>query len=73
MRYEDRSAQPAMHRVAVLALDQVIALDLGVPTQMFHGARDGNQRRYYDVKITTLGGEPVRSSAGFSVAPECGP
>jgi transcriptional regulator GlxA family with amidase domain len=70
---DDDLIMPDMHRIVVLALDQVVALDLGVPTQMFHGARDPNLRRYYDVKITTPDGGPVRSSAGFSVTPEYGP
>ncbi len=59
--------------MVVLALDGVVAFDLGVPTQIFHGARDLDQNRYYDVKITTPDGQPVRSSAGFLVTPEVGP
>ncbi len=61
------------HRVAVLALDQVVAFDLGVPTQIFHAARDDAGRRRYDVRIITPDGAPVRSSAGFSVLPDHGP
>jgi transcriptional regulator GlxA family with amidase domain len=64
---------PELHRVVVLALDGVVAFDLGVPTQIFHGARDLDLNRYYDVKITTPDGRPVRSSAGFLVTPEVGP
>jgi transcriptional regulator GlxA family with amidase domain len=64
---------PELHRVVVLALPGVVALDLGVPTQIFHGARDARQRRFYDVKIVTADGQPVRSSAGFLVTPEHGP
>ena len=51
----------------------VVAFDLGVPTQIFHGARDAHERRYYDVKIVTPDGQPVRSSAGFLVTPEARP
>ncbi len=61
------------HRVAVLALDQVVAFDLGVPTQIFHAARDTAGRRRYDVRIITPDGAPVRSSAGFAVLPDHGP
>jgi len=62
-----------MHRVVVLALDDVVAFDLGVPTQIFHGARDTNLHRFYDVRIVTPDGQPVRSSAGFTVTPDHGP
>jgi len=44
------------HRVAVLALDEVIAFDLGVPSQIFHSARDAALRRLYDVRIVTVDG-----------------
>ena len=62
-----------MHRVAVLALDRAVAFDLGVPTQIFHAARDANLRRFYDVVVATADGGPVRSSAGYSILPEYGP
>jgi transcriptional regulator GlxA family with amidase domain len=62
-----------MHRVAVLALDQVVAFDLGVPTQIFHGARDAAADRLYDVAIVTADGSPVRAAAGFTVIPDYGP
>src|SRR5215467_5082303 len=64
---------PRMHRVAVLALDEAVAYDLGVPTQIFHGARDANRWRYYDVRIVTVDGRPVHSSAGFTITPDHGP
>ncbi|MFE2755953.1 GlxA family transcriptional regulator [Actinosynnema sp. NPDC059335] len=60
------------HLVAVLALDEVVAFDLGTPTQVFHAARDQQERRFYQVRVCTPGGRPVRSSAGFTVTPEHG-
>src|SRR5215467_234763 len=65
--------RPDLHRVVVLALDEVIAYDLGVPTQIFHGARDANAWRYYDVRVATVDGGPVRSSAGFTIIPDQSP
>jgi len=65
--------RPTRHRIAVLALDDVVAFDLGVPTQIFNGARDAHDNRLYKVQITTPDGRPVRSKAGFSLTPECGP
>ena len=64
---------PERHRVVVLALDELIAYDLGVPTQIFHGARDASARRYYDVRIVSVDGAPVHSSAGFTITPDHGP
>jgi transcriptional regulator GlxA family with amidase domain len=61
------------HRVAVLALDDVVAFDLGVPTQIFHSAWDERDNRLYDVRITTPDGRPVRAKAGFQITPEHGP
>ncbi len=63
-------AQP--HRVAVLALDDVVAFDLGTPTQIFHAARDDDERRLYQVQVCSPGAAPVRSSAGFTVTPDHG-
>ena len=60
------------HRVAVLALDRVMAFDLGVPGQVFNAARSATNDALYHVRVCTPGGEPVRSAAGFSVQPEHG-
>lgn len=56
----------------MLALDDVVAFDLGMPTQIFHAAMDERERRLYQVRICTPGGRPVRSNAGFTVTPERG-
>jgi transcriptional regulator GlxA family with amidase domain len=65
---------PAMTRtrVAVLALDEVVAFDLGTPSQVFGAARAADGERLYDVVVATPGATPVRSSAGFSVVAEHG-
>jgi len=55
------------HAIAVLALDGVVAFDLGVPSQVFHAARDAADQRLYQVRVC---GAPVRSAAGFTVVPE---
>ncbi|MDG4792976.1 DJ-1/PfpI family protein [Micromonospora sp. WMMD1082] len=60
------------HRIAVLAVDQVVGLDLGTPAQVFSTARDADNRHYYAVDTCTPGGRPVRSSAGFQVLPDHG-
>src|SRR5262245_25780837 len=61
------------HRVAVLALDDVVPFDLGVATQLFYAARDAANERLYTVQVGTPTGEPVRTSAGYTVAPDHGP
>jgi transcriptional regulator GlxA family with amidase domain len=60
------------HLIAVLALDGVIAFDLGTSTQVFHAALDHQDERLYQVRICTPGGGPVCSSAGFTITPEHG-
>jgi transcriptional regulator GlxA family with amidase domain len=60
------------HRVAVLALDRVMAFDLGVPTQVFFAARTPADEALYNVRVCTPDGEPVRSAAGFAVQPDHG-
>ncbi|MCS7479209.1 GlxA family transcriptional regulator [Umezawaea endophytica] len=60
------------HLIAVLALDGVIAFDLGTPTQIFQAARDQQEQRLYEVRVCTPGGQPVRSAAGFTLTPEHG-
>jgi transcriptional regulator GlxA family with amidase domain len=60
------------HRIAVLALDQVVGLDLGTPSQVFSTARSADQTYFYDVRVCTPGGRPVRSTAGFQVVPDHG-
>lgn len=60
------------HLIAVLALDGVIAFDLGTATQVFHAAFDQPDERLYQVRTCTPGGRPVASSAGFTIVPEHG-
>jgi transcriptional regulator GlxA family with amidase domain len=60
------------HQVAVLALDGVIAFDLGVPPQVFYAARDRDGERPYEVRVATPDGGPVRTSAGFHAVAEHG-
>ncbi len=61
------------HRIAVLALDDVVALDLGVPSQVFSAARDERGNRLYSVRVATPDGRPIRSAAGFMITPDYGP
>ena len=58
--------------MAVLALDHVVAFDLGTPPQIFHAARDEQERRLYEVRVCTPDARPVRSNAGFTVTPDHG-
>jgi transcriptional regulator GlxA family with amidase domain len=61
------------HQVTVVALDHTVALDLGVPAQIFGAARDQSGRSRYTVRTCTLDGGPVTTSSDFSVTPEHGP
>jgi transcriptional regulator GlxA family with amidase domain len=71
-RAELRPHPVRRHLIAVLALDHVVGLDLGTPSQVFAAARDADEQRYYEIAICTPGGKPVRSSAGFQVLPDHG-
>src|SRR5215213_2135131 len=59
----------AMHHVAVLALDRVVAFDLAIPAQVF-GHVDERDR----YRLTVCGEQPgqVRTSTGFAIVAEHG-
>lgn len=57
-----------MERVVVLALDGVYPFELGIPSRIF-GATDGR----YEVLTCSVDGQPVRSSADFTIGVEHGP
>ncbi|MQS13620.1 helix-turn-helix domain-containing protein [Streptomyces kaniharaensis] len=61
------------HLVAVLALDGVIAFELGIPARIFGGAKDPDGGPLYEVATCTLDGGPVATSADFRVAVDHGP
>jgi transcriptional regulator GlxA family with amidase domain len=58
------------HEVAVLALPGTIAFELGLPHRLLGSAVDADGTRLYRVRVATLDGGPVRTSAGFTVQPE---
>jgi transcriptional regulator GlxA family with amidase domain len=57
------------HDVAVLALPNVVAFELGLPHRLLGGAVDEDGRPLYRVRVATLDGGPVRTSAGYQVLP----
>lgn len=63
----------AAHRVAVLALDHVMAFELGVPDRIFKAAVRDDLTHRYDVRVCSLDGGPVRASGGFTVTVDHGP
>ncbi|MFE3176284.1 GlxA family transcriptional regulator [Amycolatopsis sp. NPDC059090] len=56
-----------VHRVAVLALDGVLPLDLAIPAQVFHA----RPQTHYDMTLCALAPK-VATSAGFELAAEGG-
>jgi transcriptional regulator GlxA family with amidase domain len=61
--------QPMSHRIAVLALDAVVPLDLAIPAQVF-----GNYTEVpYSVTVCAAAAGPVPTSAGFDVVAQAGP
>jgi transcriptional regulator GlxA family with amidase domain len=59
-----------MHRIAVLALDTVVAFDLSVPAQIF-GHDDERER--YELRVCGAEPGPVASSTGFAIVAGHGP
>src|SRR5919206_510051 len=55
---------PERHEVAVLALPDVVAFELGLPHRLIGTAVDDAGRPFYRVRVATLDGGPVRTSAG---------
>jgi transcriptional regulator GlxA family with amidase domain len=58
------------HDVAVLALPDVVAFELGLPHRLLGGAVDDDGHPLYRVRVATVDGGPVRTSAGYGVLPE---
>ncbi|MDH6112348.1 transcriptional regulator GlxA family with amidase domain [Kitasatospora sp. MAP12-15] len=63
----------ALHRVAVLALDRVIAFELGIPSRIFETAVGPDGEPLYRVDTCTADGGPVATSSDFRIAVEHGP
>jgi transcriptional regulator GlxA family with amidase domain len=61
------------HRIAVLALDDVLAFELGVPHRIFGAAVHEDLTPHYEVRVCSVDGGPVRSSSGFTLTPDHGP
>jgi transcriptional regulator GlxA family with amidase domain len=61
------------HDVAVLALPGSIAFELGLPHRLLESAVDADGHRLYRVRVATLDGGPVRTSAGYSISPSTTP
>ncbi|MFD7702865.1 GlxA family transcriptional regulator [Streptomyces caelestis] len=55
------------HRIAVLALEGVLAMDLGIAARVFDAACDPSGAPLYSVTTCSLGGRPVRTHEGFRI------
>ena len=58
------------HEVVVLALPMTMAYEVGLPHQFLGSAADADGRKLYRVRVASLDGGPVRTSAGYSLLPE---
>ncbi|MFG3340159.1 GlxA family transcriptional regulator [Glycomyces sp. NPDC048151] len=67
------TGSPAPHRVAVLALEGVMAFELGIPHRVFGAAMRDDLTPRYEVRVCSMDGAPVRSASGFTVAVDHGP
>ncbi|MFC8730992.1 GlxA family transcriptional regulator [Luteimicrobium sp. NPDC057192] len=57
-----------VHRVAVLALESVVAFDLGIAARVLNEARGPDGEPLYDVVTCTIGGRPVRTDGDLLLA-----
>ena len=64
------SNPPVPHEVAVLALPETMAYEVGLPHQFLGSATGPDGRRLYRVRVASMDGGPVRTSAGYSLLPE---
>jgi transcriptional regulator GlxA family with amidase domain len=67
---KDPAMSPRPHEVVVLALPHTMAFELGLPDTVLGGAVDAEDRPLYRVRVATLDGGPIRTSAGFTVLPD---
>jgi transcriptional regulator GlxA family with amidase domain len=58
------------HEVVVLALPYSMAFELGMANTVLGGAVDDDGRPLYRIRVATLDGGPIRTSAGFTVLPD---
>lgn len=65
-------AMTAAHRVGVLAVDGVIAFELAIPERILGTTTAADGTPLYDVRVASVDGGPVRTSAGYRVLPEHG-
>jgi transcriptional regulator GlxA family with amidase domain len=66
-----RKNRAMAHSIALLALDGVVAFDLGVPPQIFGAARSAGLQPLYSVATCSPDGRAVRaSSGGFLILPD---
>ena len=69
VRKDPARYDPAMHEIAVLALDSVVAFDLSIPAQIF-GHQD--ERHRYSLTVCAEWPGPVATSTGFAIVAERG-
>jgi transcriptional regulator GlxA family with amidase domain len=61
------------HRIAVLAVPDVIPFELSIPGRIFNLARDPAGRKYYKVVTCSADGRPVRTDLDFDIHVRHGP
>jgi transcriptional regulator GlxA family with amidase domain len=61
---------PTPHEVAVLALETAVAFEVGLPHAFLGGAQDAEGNPLYRVRLASVDGGPVPTSAGYSVLPD---
>lgn len=57
----------------VLCIDPLVGYDMTIVPQVLEAARGARGERYYEVRVASLDGGPVRTHKGYAVVPDHGP
>ncbi|WP_028933590.1 GlxA family transcriptional regulator [Pseudonocardia spinosispora] len=68
-----RTVATRPHRIAILAVPQVIGYDLAIPAQLFSGATGRDGQPLYEVRVCGLDRLPIPTTVGYQLVPELGP
>ncbi|MHB1172811.1 MAG: GlxA family transcriptional regulator [Lacisediminihabitans sp.] len=60
------------HRIAVVAVEGAVPLDLGIPVQIFGVVTGAHDEPLYTVELCTPTGGPIRTAGGFTLLPDHG-
>jgi transcriptional regulator GlxA family with amidase domain len=61
---------PTPHRIAVLAMPDVVSFEVGLAHRLLGSAVDAAGERLYEVRVATVDGGAIHTTAGYRLLPE---